>query len=71
MDILTVLQTFDWEVKHVQGVKIQVADILSRSSDFCRQWNSLMALEGTAAGEWIDNIKVGIVDDEWFGPIAH
>jgi len=30
-----------------------------------------MALEGTAAGEWIDNIKVGIVDDEWFGPIAH
>jgi len=23
------------------------------------------------AGEWVDDIKVGIIDDEWFGPIAH
>jgi hypothetical protein len=30
-----------------------------------------MAMEVTAAGEWIEHIKAGIVDDEWFGPIAH
>jgi len=28
-------------------------------------------MEVTAAGEWIEDIKGGIVDDEWFGPIAH
>jgi len=30
-----------------------------------------MAMEVTAAGKWIEVIKAGIVDDEWFGPIAH
>jgi len=30
-----------------------------------------MAMEVTAGGEWIEDIKVGIVDDEWFGPISH
>jgi hypothetical protein len=30
-----------------------------------------MAMEVTAAGEWIEDIKAGIVDNEWFGPIAH
>jgi hypothetical protein len=29
-----------------------------------------MALAVTAAGEWIDDIQVGIVDHKWFGPIA-
>jgi len=27
-----------------------------------------MALEVIAAGEWIEDIKAGIIDDEWFGP---
>jgi hypothetical protein len=30
-----------------------------------------MVMQVTAAGEWIEDIKAGIVDDEWFGPIAH
>jgi len=30
-----------------------------------------MALEVMAAGEWVDDIKAGIIDDEWFGPIGH
>jgi hypothetical protein len=28
-------------------------------------------MEATVAREWNEDIKVGIVDDEWFGPIAH
>jgi len=34
MDILTVLQNFYWEVKHILGVKNQVADTLSRRPVF-------------------------------------
>jgi len=34
MDILTVIQKCDWEVKHIPGVKNQVADALSRRPDF-------------------------------------
>jgi hypothetical protein len=30
-----------------------------------------MALEVAVAGELIDNIKAGIIQDECFGPIAH
>jgi hypothetical protein len=30
-----------------------------------------MAMEVSAAREWIQNIKSGIVNDEWFGPIVH
>jgi hypothetical protein len=30
-----------------------------------------MAQEVTAARERIEDIKAGIIDDEWFGPIAH
>jgi hypothetical protein len=30
-----------------------------------------MAMEVTAARELIEDIQAGIVDDEWFGPIAH
>ena len=29
-----------------------------------------MALVVTVAREWIEDIKEGISDDEWFGPIA-
>jgi hypothetical protein len=34
MDILTVLHNLDWEVKHILGVKMQVADVLSCHPDF-------------------------------------
>jgi len=71
MDMLTVLQTFDWEVKHIPGVKNQVADALSCRLEFRWERCNFTALEVTAAGEWVDDIKVGIIDDEWFGPIAH
>jgi len=71
MDILTVLQNVDREVKHILGVKDPVADTLSRNLNFRRaQWNAI-ALEVTMAGEWIDHIKAGIIDDEWSGPIAY
>jgi len=30
-----------------------------------------MALEVMVAREWVEDIKAGIIDDEWFGPIAH
>ena len=30
-----------------------------------------MALEVTAAREWIEDIKAGIIDNEWFGPVPH
>ena len=53
MDILNVLPNYDWEVKHIPGVKNQVADALSRRPDFRRERCNLMAMEVTAAGEWI------------------
>jgi len=71
MDILTVLLHFHWEVKHIPGVKNQVADALSHHPDFQREPFNLIALEATAAREWIVDIKAGIFDDEWFEPIAH
>jgi len=71
MDILTVLQNLDWEVQHIPGVKDQVAEALSRRPDLRRELCNVMAMEVTAAIEWIEDIKVGIVDDEWFRPIAH
>jgi hypothetical protein len=30
-----------------------------------------MALAVSAAGEWVEDIKAFIIDDEWFGPIAN
>jgi hypothetical protein len=33
MDIPTVHQDFDWEVKHIPGIKNHVADALSRRQD--------------------------------------
>jgi len=71
MDILTVLQNFHCEVKHILGVKIQVADAVFRCPDIRQERCNPMALGLTAAGEWVDDIKAGIIDDEWFGPIAH
>jgi len=71
MDILTVLQNFDGEVKHILSVKNQVADALPRCPDLRWERRNLTALEVTAAREWVDDIKAGIIDDEWFGPIAH
>jgi len=59
MDILTVIQNFDWEVKHIAGVKNQVVDTLSRSPNLWRERCNVMAMEGTAAGEWIEDIKAG------------
>jgi hypothetical protein len=44
---------------------------LTRRPDFRRERWNLTALEVTAAGEWVDDIKAGIIDDKWFGPIAH
>jgi len=63
MDILTVLQNFDWEVKHIPCVKNQVADAFSRRLDFRWERCNVMALNDNAAGEWVDDIKVGIIDD--------
>jgi hypothetical protein len=71
IDILTVLQNFDFEVKHIPGGTNQVADAVSCHPDFGREGCNVMAMEVTAAGEWIEDIKPGIVDNEWSGPIAH
>ena len=71
MDILTVLLNFDWQVKQILGVQNQVMDGLSCHADFRQVQCNSMALSVTAAREWIDDIKVGIIDDECFGPIAH
>jgi len=30
-----------------------------------------MALDDTAARKWVHDIRLGIIDDEWFGPVAH
>ena len=70
MDILTVLQNVGREVKHIPCVKNQMADAMSHHPD-CR-WERCNSLpqEVTAAREWIDDMEAGIVDDEWFGPIA-
>jgi len=71
MDILTVLQNFDWEVKHIPDVKNQVVAELSCCPDCVWERCNLMALEVSAAREWSDDFKAGIFGDEWFGPIAH
>jgi hypothetical protein len=71
MDIPMVLQNLDWEVKHILSVMNQVADALSCHPDFLQQRYNVMAMQVTAACEWIEDIKAGIVDNEWFGPVAH
>jgi len=71
MHILTVLFNFYSEVKHIPGVKSQIADALSCRTDFPWERCNLRALEVTAAGEWVDDINAGIIDDEWFRVIAH
>ena len=71
MNIVTVLQNFSWEVKHIPGVKNQVADGVSCHQDFRRERCNIIALVVTAAGEWVDDSRAGIIDNEWFGPIAH
>ena len=71
LDILMVLHNFDWEVKHILGVKNQVADAVSHLPDSCWERCNLISLEVTAAGDWFHDIKEGMVDDEWFGSIAH
>jgi len=64
MDILTVLQNFDREVKQIPGVKNQVADASSRCLDISQERCNVKAMEVTAAGEWIEDIKAGIVDNK-------
>jgi hypothetical protein len=71
MEILTVLQNFAWEVKNIPGVKNQVTDTLSRRPHLRRERCNVMVMEVTAGGESIEDIKVGIVDDQWFRLIAH
>ena len=71
MDILTILQNVDWEVKHIPGANDQVANPLSRRPDFQRELCNAMAQDVMVARELIEDIKVGIIDDEWLGPIAH
>jgi len=67
MDIWTVLQNFTWEVKHILGVRDQGVDALSRSPDFRWERCNLTALAVNEAGEWVDDIKAGTIDDQWFG----
>jgi hypothetical protein len=45
--------------------------MLSGRPDFRRKGCNVVALEVTAGGDWIEDIEAGIIDDEWFGPIAH
>jgi len=70
IDILTVPQIFVYEVKHILGVKDQVADAVSPLPDSWRERCNLCALEVTAAAEWVADMTAGIIDDEQFGPIA-
>jgi len=70
MDIPMVLQHIDWEVKLILGVQNQVRDMLSRHPTFTWERRNWITLEVPAAGEWIDDIKPGIVHEEWFGTIA-
>jgi len=53
------------------GVKNEVIDPLSHCADFRWERCNLISQEVTAAGEWVDDIKEDIIDDEWFGPITH
>jgi hypothetical protein len=70
MDILMVFHNFDWMVKHILGVKNKIVEAVSRHPDFRRERCNVMAIDVTAAGEWIEEIKAGRVDNNWFGPIA-
>jgi len=71
MDIWTVLFNIDREAEHIPGVKNQVTVSLSCPPDSRQAGCYIMVLEVTAATEWIDDIKAGIIHDEWIGPIAH
>ena len=44
---------------------------MSCHQDFRRERCNILALEVTAAGEWVDDSRAGIIDNKWFGPIAH
>ena len=48
-----------------------VADGLFRHPDFRQESCNWMTLEVTLARAWINDIKVGIIDNEWFRSIAH
>ena len=69
IDILTVLGIFNVEVMQILGVKNHIVDTLSHRLDFGQERCNVMALDVSAAREWIDDIKAGIVYDEWFGSI--
>jgi len=71
MNILTVLQQCDWEVKSIQGVKDSVAEAWSHHLNFRWEWWELVTLEAVLPGKWSDDIKVHIIDNESFRPIAH
>lgn len=71
MDILTVLQYFEFEVKHIPGLTNSVPDGFSRCPDFRQEWCQAMAPDLTTAGDWMEDMKVGIINDEWFGSMEH
>jgi len=71
MDILTVLQNLVIEVKYILGVMNQDADTMSHCPDPKCEHRNFTAPDGHAAGEWVDDTTVGIIDHEWFGRITH
>jgi hypothetical protein len=77
MDALAILQNYDYEVKHLPGVKNQVADALSRRPDHRRERVMLLQarcslMDGAVrtAEEWLQDVRTGLAEDPYFGPIA-
>jgi len=62
---------FDLEVTQIPGVKNPVVDVLSHRPDVRWELCHPLALEVSMAGEWIEDFKVGIIDNQCFGPTAH
>jgi hypothetical protein len=78
MDALSVLQNYDYEVRHLPGAKNQAADALSRRPDHRREREGVpvirarcqvMAELSHTADEWLADLRSEIAEDPYFEPI--
>jgi hypothetical protein len=69
--ILTVIQNCHRNVVHIQDVKNQIVYKLCYSLDLPRMGCNVMQSAIMAAGEWIDEITVGIIADKCLGTFTH
>lgn len=72
MNLLGVLQQYDYKIKYWPGAKNVVADALSRRPDYNTDQPSIRVMECNvlSADEWVKEIITFYDDNSYFGPIV-